>query len=93
MESNDQLKEINTKNRTSSYFDYIIKFEDFDLENILIDEKSYEKILSHNISDQTLIISKPLDIRFNKLDGVIEIRVYHKTKYLVLFGSEKYHLI
>ena len=41
MESNDELKEIDIKNRTCYYFDHIIKIEDFDLNNILIDEKSY----------------------------------------------------
>ena len=40
MESNDELKEINIKNRTFYYFDDIIKIEDFNLDNILIDEKS-----------------------------------------------------
>ena len=41
MESNDELKEIDIKNRTCYYFDHIIKIEDFDLDKILIDEKSY----------------------------------------------------
>ena len=40
MESNVKLKEINIKNRTCYFFDDIIKFNDFDLDNILIDEKS-----------------------------------------------------
>ena len=40
MESNVKLKEINIKNRTCYFFDDIIKFKDFDLDNILIDEKS-----------------------------------------------------
>ena len=40
MESNDELKEINIKNRTFYYFDDIIKIEDFNLDNIVIDEKS-----------------------------------------------------
>ena len=39
MDSNDELKEIDIKNRTCYYFDDIIKFENFDLDNILIDEK------------------------------------------------------
>ena len=43
------------KNRTFYYFDDIIKSEDFDLGNNLIDEKSYENIL---ISYKTLINSK-----------------------------------
>ena len=45
MESNDKLKEINIKNRTCYYFDDIIKIEAFDLDNILLDEKSYETIV------------------------------------------------
>ena len=35
------IKEISTKNRTCYYFDDIIKIENFNLDNILIDEKSY----------------------------------------------------
>ena len=30
------------------YFDGIIKFEEFDLDNISIDERSYENILIYN---------------------------------------------
>ena len=41
MESHDKLKEIDIKNRTCFYFDHIIKIDDFDLDNILIDGKSY----------------------------------------------------
>ena len=37
------------KNCTFYYFDDIIKFEDFGLDNILIDEKSNENILVYNI--------------------------------------------
>ena len=43
MESNDKLKEIDVRNCTYYYSDVIIKVEDFDLENILIYEKPYEK--------------------------------------------------
>ena len=39
---------------------------DFDLDNILIDEKSHENILIYDISYKTLIGSKPLQIRFDK---------------------------
>ena len=39
MESVDKLKEVGIKNRTRYYFDDLIKIEDFDLDNILIDEK------------------------------------------------------
>ena len=39
MESNDKLKEIDINNRTYFYFHNIIKIEDFDIDNILIDKK------------------------------------------------------
>ena len=53
VESKDKLKEITIKIRTSYYFDEMIKFEDFDFDNILIDEKSYENILVNKISYKT----------------------------------------
>ena len=43
------------------------------------------------MSYKTLIDSKPLRIRFNKIDGFI--RTYDGTGYLTLFGSEKYDAI
>ena len=54
---------------------------------ILIDEKWYENILVYNISHKTLIDAKSLRIRLDIIDGFIT--VYHGTRYLVLFGSEK----
>ena len=69
----------------------IIKIEDFDVYNILIEEKPYENILVYNISYRCLIDSKALPIKFNKIDGLI--RVYDGTRYLVLFASEKYDSI
>ena len=91
MDSNVELKEIYIKNRTCFYFDDIIKIEDFNLDNILIEEKSFENILLYNISYKTLINAKSLLIRFNKIDGFI--KVYVGTRYLTLFGSEKYDFI
>ena len=62
------------------------------LDNILTDEKSYENILAYNISCKSLINSnKPLHIRFDKTDGFI--KVYDGTRYLALFGTEKYDFI
>ena len=87
IESHDKLKEIDIKNRTCYYFDDIIEIEDFDLENILIDKKSYKNFSVYNISYKGFIDSKPLHIRFDRVDGFI--KVYNGTRYLVLFGSEK----
>ena len=55
---------------------------------ILIDKKTFANILVYNISYKSLIDSKRLSITFNKIDGFV--RVYDGTRYLVLFGSEKY---
>ena len=81
-ESNDKLKYIDIKKRACYYFDDIIKIEDFNLDNILIDKNSYDNILLYNISYQSLIDYKPLRIRFDKTDGFI--RVYDGTRYFFI---------
>ena len=88
---NNKLKKVRIKNRTCYYFDDIIKLEDFNLDNILIDEKSHENILIYDISYKTLIGSKPLRIRFNKINGIT--RIYDGSRYLSLPGTENYDVI
>ena len=44
MDSIDELKEIDIKNRTCSYFDDIMRVIDIDFNNILLDEKSYKNL-------------------------------------------------
>ena len=56
---NNELEKVRIKNRTCYYFDDIIKLEDFDIDNILVDEKSHETILIYDISHKTLIGTKP----------------------------------
>ena len=60
------------------YFDDIIKLEDFNFDNILIDEKSPKNILIYDILCKTLIGPKPFCIRFNKIEGFI--RIYDGTR-------------
>ena len=50
MDSNDELKEIDIKNSTCYRFGDIIKIEDFNFDNISIDEISNENVLVYNIS-------------------------------------------
>ena len=88
---NSELKEIRIQNRRIYYFDDITKIEDFDFDNILLHEKAYENILIYDISYKFLIGSKPLRIRLDKVDGFI--RVYDGSRYLILFGSDKYDAI
>ena len=88
---NNELKKVRIKSCTCYYFDDIIKLEDFDLDNILIDKKSHENILIYDIWCKILIGLKPLQIRFDKIDGVI--RIYDRSRYLILFGNKKYDVI
>ena len=88
MESKNILKESHIKNHMCCYFDDISKIEDFDINKILINKKPYENILVYSIACKTLVDSKPLHIRFNKIHGFIT--VYDGTIYLVLFGKEKF---
>ena len=44
MEKNNELKKVGVKNRTGYYFDDTIKTEDFELNNILLNEKHMKVI-------------------------------------------------
>ena len=87
---NNEIKKLLIKNHTCYYFDDIIKLKDFDLD-ILIDKNSHRNILIYDNSYKTLIGSKPLRIKFNKINGII--RIYDGTRYITLFGIEKYDAI
>ena len=45
----NKIKDINIKNRTYYFFNYIINIKNFDPHNIKIDEKSYKSILIYYI--------------------------------------------
>ena len=81
---NNELKEIDIKNRFCYYFDDIINGTKINFINILLEKKLYENILVYNISYKAPTCSKPLPIRFNKKDGFI-IVLHGKTKHLMLF--------
>ena len=63
---NSEFKKVRIKNRTCYYFDDIIKLEDFDIDNILIDKKLHKNILIYDISCKTLIDPQALRVRFDK---------------------------
>ena len=69
-----------------------MKVWDFNFNKSLLDKKWYEKscenILIYGILYKTYMSAKPLPIRFDKIDGFI--KVYDVTRYLVLFGPERY---
>ena len=74
MESNNEIKDIDVKNRN---FDYIS-----------LDEKSYknshENILIYDFSYKNFMGKNPLRIKFNKANGFIII--YDGIRYLLSFG-------
>ena len=47
---NNKFKKIFIKNSTCYFSDGIIKLEDFDIDNVLIDKKSHKNILIYAIS-------------------------------------------
>ena len=71
--------------------DDISKLEDFDIDNILIDEKSHKNILIYDVSYKTFTAPKPLRLIFDKIDRFI--RIYDGNRYLVLVGLQKYDSI
>ena len=64
METNDELKEIGIKNHLHYDFDDIFKIEDFNFDNFLIDEKSYEYILIYDISYNIWLVWNPCILDF-----------------------------
>ena len=47
------------------YFDDVVKLEDFDIDNILIDENLQENNFIYDMSCTTLIVIKPSPMRFS----------------------------
>ena len=88
---NNEFKNVTIKTQTCCYFDDIIKIDNIDFDNILLDKNSFDNILVHDISYKTLIDPEPLRIRFDKVDWFV--RVYDGTRYFTLFGTEKYDVI
>ena len=69
---NNEFSKVRIKNCECYYFDDIIILEDFDSDYTLINKKSEETILIYNISYKTLIGSKPLRIRFDKIMDLLD---------------------
>ena len=82
------VKDINIKNRTYYFFNDVIRIENFDVNNIKIDEKLYKNILIYYIryvtikKDQNIYSVNPLYLGFNKMNGCFE--GINENKYLTL---------
>ena len=92
MNNNYEFKKNDIRNCACYYLDDIMRVEGIDFDNILLDEKSYENILTHDISYKTFMGAKTfILIRFDKVDGIIKI--YNGTRYLELLGPRIYNAI
>ena len=91
----NKVKDIDIKNHTHYFFDDIININNFDPNNIKIDEKSYKKILIYYIGYVTIKDSKyvkinwvnPLHPIFSKVNGYFE--EINKNKYLMLIPTNE----
>ena len=88
-------KDIDVKSRTYYFFDDIINTKNFDLNNIEINEKSYENILIYYIGYVTIKDYKylkinsinPLYLIFSKVNGYFQ--EINKNKYLMLLSTNE----
>ena len=69
---NNEFKEVCIEIRSCYYFDDMIKLEDFDFDNILINVKSHKMFLIYDVLYKNLISPKNLRIRFDKIDRFIK---------------------
>ena len=91
----DKVKDIDTKNHTRYFFDYIINIKNFDPSNIKVDEKSYESILIYYIGYVTIKDSKyikittvnPIFLIFRKVNRNFE--EINKSRYLMLVSTNE----
>ena len=92
---NNKVKDKDIKSRTYYFFNDIINIENFDSNNIKIDEKSYKNILICYIGYVTIKDSKylkinsvnPLYLIFNKVNGYFE--EINGNKYLTLVPNNE----
>ena len=82
VKSKNEFKKVNVKNCAFYYFDDIMEIEDINVDNILLDEKSYKNILLYNIVYKEFMDAKLLRISLNKIDKIIKI--HHGNRYLEL---------
>ena len=72
MENKNEFKKVSIKNWTCYYFDDKMEVEDINVDRNLLDKKSYKNILIYNILYKNFMCAKPLLIRFNKVDRIIQ---------------------
>ena len=69
----NKLKKVCIKNYTCYYFEDIIELEQFDIDNILINEKPHENIFIYESSYKTLINQNLCTSNSIKKIGLLEL--------------------
>ena len=88
-----EVKQINIKNRTYSFYNDIIDIKNFDERLLKIDKKSYKNISIYNIGYMTIDDCKhihsvnPLHLHVDHANGYIEEKGV--TKYLVFDSTDE----
>ena len=77
MEKNNEFIKFGITNGTCYYFDDLIIMENFDFDNILLNEKSYGSILIYKTLSKTLTSEKLLRIIYNKVHESV-VAIYYK---------------
>ena len=76
---NNKVKDVSIKNYTYYFFNDLINIENFEPNNINIDEKSYKNTLIYYIGYVTIKDSKYVKVNNVNCDGVVlEIYLNHK---------------
>ena len=91
-----EVKQINIKNRSSSFYNDIIDFKNFDVRLLKIDKKSYKNIGIYNIgyitikkidNCESIYSVNPLYLRVDHTNGYIEEK--GANKYLVFDSADE----
>ena len=91
----NKVKDINIKNRTYYFFNDIIDMENFDPNNIKVDEKSYKNTLAYSIGYVTIKeyikthSVNPLYLIFRYVNGYFEETKGNKYFTLVPISESK----
>ena len=97
--NNNKVKDVDTKNRTIYFFSVIINIENFNANNVKIDEKPYNNILIYytrcvtikDLKSVKINSGSPLYLIYSKVNGYFE--EINKSKHLTLVPTNERFLL
>ena len=96
---NNKVKDVDTKNRTNYFVSVIINIENFNANNVKIDEKPYNNILIYytrcvtikDLKSVKINSRSPLYLIYSKVNGYFE--EINKSKHLTLVPTNERFLL